>query len=78
MTTSIDRRTASLPVEELISLLAPTTDPSTIEEVADQLGAARDPRAIRPLLELLGAPRVQEVTAAELRALLQTNPSVEE
>ena len=65
MATSIDRRAGSLPVEELIPLLAQTTDASTIAEVADQLGATRDPRVIRPLLEQLRDPQVQAAPAAE-------------
>jgi hypothetical protein len=60
MTTKVERRSTGPDVDELIAVLAETTDPQMIELVADELNAARDRRAIRPLLMHLGDPRVQD------------------
>ena len=60
MTTQVDLRPASAAFDELIGLLARTSNPRTIEVIADQLGATHDCRAIRPLLSRLGDDRVQE------------------
>ena len=65
MTTQVQRRPTNPTVEELVVLLAQTTEPRGVAAIADQLRAVRDPRAIRPLLMRLGDPEVQEDRDAE-------------
>ena len=72
MTTQVECRTSPA-VEQLLLLLAQTTNPRMIEAVADELGTVRDRRAIRPLLMRLGDSRVQDdpdIEDAVCRALL--------
>ena len=73
MTTQVERRPTNPAVEELIVLLAQTTEPRSIAAIADQLRAVHDPRAIRPLLMRLGDCDVHEdrdVEDAVCRALV--------
>jgi hypothetical protein len=73
MTNQVERWPTNSAVEELIVLLAQTTEHRSIVAIADQLRAANDPRAIRPLLMRFGDCDVQEdrdVECAVCRALV--------